>query len=141
MGILLRGEDFGVAMIEGGSREESSASSEQALSPNFITFLGENLRCRRKKSGPARQISASEISEELSAELGRPPLPRCLLFEDGVVQSSPLLPREDVQDVLSSGEVLDRSKDLRREGGDVGTLEDREDEDVPDERGLLWLFK
>lgn len=121
--------------MEGGSKEESSASSEQALSPNFMTFLGEYLRWRRIKSGPARQISASDISDELSAELGRPPLPRCLL--DAGAQSSPLLPRDDDQEFRSSAElILDKSKDLRLDGGDVGTLEDRDDEDVPDERGL-----
>ena len=120
-------------MMEGGSSEESSASSEQALSPNFITFRGEYLRCRLRKSGPARQISASEISEELSAELGRPSLPLCLLeFE---AQSSLLL--LFLEDVLSSEEPsLEKSKDLRREGGDGGTLEDRDEEEVPEEGGL-----
>lgn len=139
MGILLRGGggDLGVMTTEGGSSEESSASSEWVLSPNFITFLGEYLLWRLKKSEPPRQISASEISEELSAELGRPPFPRVLLDEGA--QSSLLLPREDV---LSSGELnLDRSNDRRREGGDVGTLEEREDDDVPEEKGLEFKKK
>lgn len=137
IGILLRGGERGVMTTEGGSSDESSASSEHVFSPNFITFLGEYRRWRRRKSGPPRQISASEISEELSAELGRPPFPRCR--RDEGVHSSLLLPREDV---LSSGELSrDRSKDLRREGGDVGTLEERDDEDVPDEKGLKRIVK
>lgn len=126
--------------MEGGSREESSASSEQALSPNFITFLGEYLRCRLKKSGPARQISASDISEELSAELGRPSLPLWfLLTVFDCAQSSLLLFLDEVRSSEGEEPSLEKSKDLRREGGDGGTLEDRDEEEVPDDGGLKWM--